>query len=683
MIGPAVLLSLVVATIPDGEGPADGSAGPPLAPAELFGRTYVRELSLSPDGSRALIVEVDGERETAELVELRFDDDRRDVRGDDGAVERVAHPLPNDAWGPIAWDERTGAASLLRAASPRAELWIVERFCAPRRLLPEAVGSGIFDHFWRTRGGASELLVLRNDANPATGKREAVLSRVDLEKGELGETLARFGPLAIREAALSPDGTKLALVATATPSFASEGEPFDLWLFDLGRSPGNGTESALETGGAICLTDGNSIVAQPRFSPDSSRLAFLLQRARVSISTAKRDVALLDVDGGSRGAILPTLRVLTDDATVSIGDGIFGAGEALSFLDERMLLLPTQHGLADHVLAIELPERGGEGRAASRFVTFGESSWQRLSVAPRSRRLLALESGPALPERVVAARWPSLAPRPVESPNERLGSRPLAAASTVAFRGADEWPMEGLLLVPAGAPPFPTIFLLHGGSSGRQTLRFNDGYGQAYAALGYAVFAPNLRGSSGYSVAFNAANEGDFGGRELDDLDRAVDELVRRGVADPQRLYLLGHSYGGFLVELELARSRRFAAGCAAAAVSDWESFAASSDLAALALVGFGGPPDARRELYAERSPLRRAERIGTPLLLVHGERDGRVPIAQSERLHAALLRGGCECELLRLPTIGHVPRGREAVLRWIGAVDGWFRRHERRAAGS
>src|SRR5262249_24259343 len=194
--------------------------------------------------------------------------------------------------------------------------------------------------------------------------------------------------------------------------------------------------------------------------------------------------------------------------------------------------------------------------------------------------------------------------------------------------GAGDLPLDGLLLEPAViAAPYPTLVVLHGRSGGRNTLHFNDNFAQAGASLGYAVFAPNLRGSDRYGLDFRQLNVRHFGGREVGDLDAAADALVAMGTADAKRLFVLGHSYGGYLAEMAALRSTRFRAACAAAGVSDWTSFYATSDLAALAVVGLGGTPEQQPELYRERSPARILETLegaSAPLRLLHGQRDRR-----------------------------------------------------------
>ncbi len=629
--------------------PSDGDPAAPLQPADLFSRTYVGSAALAPDGRHALALEMEGVGGPARLVALEW--------GKRGAT-RTVHELPADDWSALSYDAKGEVALLLRGALPGCELWGIEAGGAPRRILSPGASSRIFDVFHAANGAAGgdggRWLALLESEEP----REALLQAVDVEHGVLGEVVARFGPLSIRERALAPDGSALALVATDAPSFRVEGDALDLWLFEFAA------------GRARKVTGGGLQLAKPTFTPDSGAVVCALQEARNAVSSAKRDLARIDLATGRATR-------LTSDVPISIGNGIFGADERIVFVDERTLLVPTQRGLADDLLEVVLDAQGGA--ASWRWRTDGRAAWSRLSAAPGARRLLAIESGPARPDRVRLLEWPSLESRVVEDPNEGLVQRGLAPWRVVSFRGADELPLDGLLLEPAEfAAPYPALIVLHGGSAGRSTLRFNDNFAQAWASLGYAVFAPNLRGSDGYGADFLAMNVGDFGGRELADLDAAADALVALGVADARRLFVLGHSYGGYLAEMAALRSTKFRAACAAAGVSDWTSFYATSDLSALAVVGLGGTPDQQPDLYRARSPARLLESLAgecAPLLLVHGQRDRRVPVEQSERMFAAMARRERPCELLSLPGVGHVIRGRENVEKWLGAADRWFRR--------
>jgi dipeptidyl aminopeptidase/acylaminoacyl peptidase len=552
----------------------------------------------------------------------------------------------------IEWS-RDGRAAFVLRAPPMAELWVAAPGeAAAAALYPDTSGD-VFDCFWRRRGSTDELLVLRSETSD--GRREAVLRAVDLATREVGDALVRCGPLTVREATLSNDGQRLALVGTTTPTRAPEGEPFDLWVAELA------------TGELRCLGDGDAIIDRPTFTPDGDAIVCARLASRSLVGAAKRDLVVVDV-------ARRFTRTLTREQPFSLGDGVNGFSEAIHALPDGSFATVTQRGLCDDVVVVT-PSPDGLLPPAARFVDEGLRSWQRLRIAPCGR-FVAIESGPARPERIVVGSVEDWVASPLDEPNGALAQRPLGEAARVAFRGRDGLALEGLLLTPrGGAGPWPTVVLLHGGSNGRQTARFNDGYAQAFVAAGFALFAPNLRGSAGYSPRFLQLNEGDFGGAELDDLDAAVDLLVARGIADPRRLYAVGHSYGGFLVELALTRSDRFAAAVASAAVSDWQRFALQSDLPLLAVVGLGDPADAR-DLFANRSPLTLAARVATPLFLIHGEKDRRVPLEQSRLMLAALHATGVPCDLLVEPREGHNFRDRMAVLRSIEATIGWCQGH-------
>ncbi len=627
--------------------PVDGAIGPPPTPAELFSRTYYRALSLRPDGARVLSFEVDGVTGT----ELRVVDHRLTRAAGEAQPPLV---LANTALGDVAW-ARDGRAAFVLRAPPQAEVWIAPDDEPARLALFPDESRGVFELFWRARGGVEELLVLHVVEGP--GFRTARLSRADLATRELGETLLDFGSLTIEDAVLSPDGRRLALIATERPRGSPEGEPLDLYVADLA------------TGALRCLSDGSGIASRPAFDADSNQLHCAWWSAPTLLHPGKRDLVRFDLESGLQ-------RNLTRSQPLSLGDGVLGFRERLCVDASGRVVTVTQHGLADHVVVIEPEGRGCEPPTA-RFVTAGLRSWQWFDLA-RNGTFVAVESTPGCPERLVSGSSRDWETSLLAEPNAALARRSLARAESIRVAMPEAEACEALWLTPPTPAPWPTLFLLHGGSNGRQTARFNDGYAQAFASAGFAVCAPNLRGSAGYSTIFSDANRGDFGGRELDDLDAVVVALVEQGQVDPSRLYLLGHSYGGFLTELAIAQSSRFAAAAASAGVSDWRRFAATSDLPQLALLGLGGAPAESSRRYEERSPLCQCHAIDTPLLLFHGGRDRRVPLEQSVLLERALRVAGRVCELVIEHDEGHLFRGRAAQTRWIERTIAWFDSHRR-----
>jgi dipeptidyl aminopeptidase/acylaminoacyl peptidase len=232
----------------------------------------------------------------------------------------------------------------------------------------------------------------------------------------------------------------------------------------------------------------------------------------------------------------------------------------------------------------------------------------------------------------------------------------LADTEVLRWKGPDGLEIEGLLVKPVGymaGARYPTILLVHGGPYGQFTYGWNRN-AQLYAARGYAVLMPNPRGSTGYGHKFMTANLRDWGGKDYQDLLAGVDEVVRRGVADPERLAVMGGSYGGFMTFWTITQTERFKCAIGHAGISDWYGFFGQTDVPSLMEYGLGGLPWTARETYAKWSPMSYVERVSTPLLITHGEQDRRVPIQQAELFYRALKRRGVEVTFVRYPREGH-----------------------------
>jgi acylaminoacyl-peptidase len=203
--------------------------------------------------------------------------------------------------------------------------------------------------------------------------------------------------------------------------------------------------------------------------------------------------------------------------------------------------------------------------------------------------------------------------------------------------------------------PAPTILHVHGGPhSAHGPLPWLEML--MLAAKGYAVLAPNPRGSVSYGDGFSRSIHGRWGTVDADDLLAVVREAVRRGVADGERLGVMGLSYGGFMVCKLLGMTQGFAAGVAENPVVDLVSEFGTSDIGVWMLDRFAGLGSIdRMSDWLESSPIVRASRMRTPLLLLHAEEDRRCPVSQSEELFTTLATLGREVELVRFPGESHM----------------------------
>jgi dipeptidyl aminopeptidase/acylaminoacyl peptidase len=248
--------------------------------------------------------------------------------------------------------------------------------------------------------------------------------------------------------------------------------------------------------------------------------------------------------------------------------------------------------------------------------------------------------------------------------NNDLPALPLGRTEALRWKSG-EFDVEGLLTYPVGyekGKRYPLLLVIHGGPTDAFTQSFiaspHDFYNvyptAVFAARGYAVLRGNPRGSSGYGRKFRYANYKDWGGGDFKDLMAGVDHVISLGVADPDRLGVMGWSYGGYMTAWAITQTRRFRAACVGAGICDLVSFTGTTDIPSFVPDYFGGEPWDRFEAYRARSALYHIKGVSTPTLILHGEKDERVPTGQGYELYNALKRQGCPVQMVVYPRMGH-----------------------------
>jgi dipeptidyl aminopeptidase/acylaminoacyl peptidase len=254
-----------------------------------------------------------------------------------------------------------------------------------------------------------------------------------------------------------------------------------------------------------------------------------------------------------------------------------------------------------------------------------------------------------------------------ESRSAQFGSA-LVEPQPVEIEARDGLKLPGYLLrAPAtSAKPLPLVLLVHGGPWGRVAWSDPDHSedllrAQFLANRGYAVLAVNYRGSTGYGQSHMLAAVGEFGGKMQDDLFDAVRWAIARGVADPDRIAVMGHSYGGYATLMALAQQpRQFACGIDVAGPADLakliETFPPYWELELSHWYSYVGDPAVAtdRERMEQISPIHLADRFERPLLVIQGEKDVRVPPQQSTAMVEALRKAGKNVEYVALHDLGH-----------------------------
>jgi dipeptidyl aminopeptidase/acylaminoacyl peptidase len=266
--------------------------------------------------------------------------------------------------------------------------------------------------------------------------------------------------------------------------------------------------------------------------------------------------------------------------------------------------------------------------------------------------------------------------------NPWLRDRILAVPERQEFAGEDGLPIEGWLLKPPDFDPsrsFPLVLQVHGGPHAQYGWTFFHEF-QVLAGMGLLVLYVNPRGSDGYGESFKRAVVRDWGGADYRDLMGALDQLIARtGFVDAARLGVAGGSYGGYMANWMIGQSDRFGAAVAMRSISNLVSDYAQHDIAPWAAEELGPPPWETLDELWRRSPIRYAEGMRTPLLLLHSEMDLRCPISQAEELFGALRLLGREVELVRFPCESHdlSRSGRpDRRVERLTRIAGWFERY-------
>jgi dipeptidyl aminopeptidase/acylaminoacyl peptidase len=268
----------------------------------------------------------------------------------------------------------------------------------------------------------------------------------------------------------------------------------------------------------------------------------------------------------------------------------------------------------------------------------------------------------------------------VSAANADLPKPPLGKMEVVRWKSGDGMETEGILNYPINykaGQRVPLLLVIHGGPTGVFTQNFAAGPGlyptAVFNARGYAVLRANPRGSSGYGRKFRYANYKDWGGGDYRDLMAGVDHVISMGVADPDRLGVMGWSYGGFMTSWVITQTKRFKAASIGAAVTNLMSFTGTADIPGFIPDYMGAQFWDNLEVYRQHSAMFNIKGASTPSLIQHCEGDLRVPISQGYELYNALKQQGVPVRMLVMPRQAHGPTEPKMLLKIMQTNVEWF----------
>jgi len=293
-------------------------------------------------------------------------------------------------------------------------------------------------------------------------------------------------------------------------------------------------------------------------------------------------------------------------------------------------------------------ELDAAGEKKRKLVTADSLDVSQFAVSPAGTVAYVAESSAVLPELFVEGKV-------VSHFNDGFAGVALRKAEIYTYQSFDGTPIEAALIRGADSvagQPQPVMVLIHGGPAGAWRNRF-DALTQLLAAHGYTVMLPNIRGSMGYGQKFLASNRGDWGGGDYQDVMAGVDDLVKRGIADPKRLGIGGWSYGGYMAEWAITQTDRFRFAISGAGMADLatefgtEAHSAGDEW-------YYGVPYENPAGFQKSSPIAFIRNARTPTLILQGEADTTDPISQSQMLYRGLKRYGVPAEFVVYPREPH-----------------------------
>ena len=307
-----------------------------------------------------------------------------------------------------------------------------------------------------------------------------------------------------------------------------------------------------------------------------------------------------------------------------------------------------------------------------------EGSTGDLQVSPDGQSLLLTRTSLTQPSEIYRAAVSGSAPTQLTHANDALlAELELNTAELVTTKGALGAEIQSLLLKPPRFDPntkYPALVLVHGGPQSAWddawSYRWNA---QMFASHGYVVMMTNFHGSTGYGQKFVEQISGDWGGACYQDIMLATDDLENLPYVDKDRIGAAGASFGGYMIDWIAGHTHRFKALVSHDGVYDSHSMYGETEEVWFDEWEHQGPPWTKRESYEKSSPSNSVQNIQTPMLIVQGALDFRVPEGQAFQLFTSLQRRGISSRLLYFPDEGHWVLKPQNSQLWYRTVLGWL----------
>jgi dipeptidyl aminopeptidase/acylaminoacyl peptidase len=429
------------------------------------------------------------------------------------------------------------------------------------------------------------------------------------------------GNFTVSDPQWSPDGTRITYTTRPTPR-ADDGSLSDVWIMTVAGSEKKKLEG----------NPGSSDTA--RWSPDGKWIAYT-GSPDASGGVSNTFLYLISANGGAP-------RELTKKFDLSVGTPVWTPdGRAIYFSTNVLEAIEVYRCDVASGAVSQITHRGGSTGISE--------------ISRDGRTLVGTLSSAQAPTELYSTKGDVT--KDITYHNSWLKDYSLAESEVVKWKSKDGTDVEGLLTKPVGykaGKKVPFLLNPHGGPTGASLNNFS-GTVQVLAANGFAVLQPNFRGSTGKGLSFAQANKNTWGKGDYEDCMTGVDAMIASGVADPDRLGAFGWSYGGYMTFWILTQTDRFKAVSPGAGLTNIYSMYSQTDIHRyLHWFYTDKAPWEAQDLYWDRSPMKYVGNVKTPTMIMHGQVDTRVPIAQAQEFYQALVERKVPVEFVVYPRENH-----------------------------
>ena len=621
-----------------------GQTKRPMTLIDIAELTRVADPQMSPDGRFVTYLLSHADWAASRQVWNLW---RQDTAG--GAPVQLTTGGPGEAFGQIVSPDAAtiaivhgGQLMLLAAAGPGNAV--------PRALTKHA--AGVFSPAWSPDGASIYFLAAdprtADDRARAAARGDIYAEDEDYKQRHLWKVTVATGveqqltrgDMTDVSYRVSRDGTRVAIERSPSPLVADD-QKSEVWTIDA-----NGQNAR-----AVTRNDFQEV--EPELSPDNSQVLFLADVNAKLDRYYPTTLVVAPAAGGTPRVLIPDFPYTFDRATWAP--------------DGKSIIAAVNMGVHSEVFRVDVAARTATALTDGQhnIPSYPAPVW---SYEPKGNRLVVLFDEPtrfgdlwSVPLTSAPGATPARLTRVFDAVEQTFQ---MPRQEKVEWKGNDGTAVEGILIYPldyAAGTRYPLVVQMHAGLY--ETDKFGSGPGlfQNYfpvlAAKGYAIFRPNFRGNPGYGSAFYRDVVGGYFKNMHLDVLAGVDALIKRGIADPNRLVIMGWSTGGHVTNKLITFTDRFKAASSGAGVANWISLFGESDTRANRSIWFGGTPwqkDAPIQLYWNGSPLKDVAKVKTPTLFFAGENDARVPLPQAEEMFHALESNGIPTHLYVAPREPH-----------------------------